>query len=378
MGGIYEENEDSCDEESDGFFLEVRSIGSYWVSLAPRLEDINRIDPEAFTMQPDIATVLKDNYTSGFSFLVCRFKSLEVEPHPIAYEHERLFDGHMFVPTRHAHGEKKKKLSHSQVAAKDSDRSPCVCKDLRRQGSGGYYPKGPKQPPQRLPWWKQAKVRQRTKRKQAELDVDHADWDHNIYSTCTVKTAYFSQGVKCVGGAGQTPQERTAEYIQFKKKNDILEDFRPGRGEPWQAVSSSGLMDLVDLLPCGEVLRHLRVDDQLAARMPNDDLIFGLDAHVCAGLPAPASLEQREQDAAEELTAWTRGHGSAPMMDAVAPKKAKHPLKQQLETGIYVAPASPVQSRDSDVSEEEALTGKDDIDEEVLGPLEALRIDDKN
>lgn len=39
---------DSCDSLVKDMVLEVREVGSYLVSVAPRLEDLNRIDPVHF------------------------------------------------------------------------------------------------------------------------------------------------------------------------------------------------------------------------------------------------------------------------------------------------------------------------------------------
>ena len=114
-----EEEEDMPFEMfDDGAKLVVRDVGSYRVSLAPCLSDLRRIDPDTFTVPPTIEQLLSTHYGGGrggapasyadeigeFSFVVCRFKDAQVDPHPIGYVHERLEDGRLFVPTRHAHG----------------------------------------------------------------------------------------------------------------------------------------------------------------------------------------------------------------------------------------------------------------------------------
>ena len=118
-----EEEEDMGFDISAGFDddakLVVRDVGSYRVSLAPCLSDLKRIDPQTFVVPPAIEQLLSTHYSGGrepgesgiyedeagdFSFVVCRFKDADVPPHPIGYVHERLADGRLFVPTRHAHG----------------------------------------------------------------------------------------------------------------------------------------------------------------------------------------------------------------------------------------------------------------------------------
>lgn len=83
--------------------LVVKEIGDYLVSVAPRLEDLGKIDPEHFTVVPGVVDLLGKHYAE-FSFVVCRFKDCVTEGSPIGYIHERTADSRLFVPTRHSHG----------------------------------------------------------------------------------------------------------------------------------------------------------------------------------------------------------------------------------------------------------------------------------
>jgi len=221
--------------------LRVESVGNYFVSLAPRLEDLNRVNASSFRVSPGIASILSANYAEGFSFVVCRFKSNTVEPHPIAYEHERLPSGAMFVPTRHAHGSK-------------------------------------------------------------SVDVEHADWDHDIYTTCA-SAASFSTGAACEKGAGLTPKEKL-EKLEAQVSQGEFGDIRKAAKSCWAAVLETGLPNLVDLLPCDEFLRHLRVDNASGQRAPNEDLLYTLSEVFAGEVCPPATEVQRDEDVVREVEQW--------------------------------------------------------------------------
>jgi Zinc finger, ZZ type len=82
--------------------LPVQRVGGYNCTIVPTMSDFNRLAENVFSLPSDIEEVLKDHYSSGFSFIVCAFQH-EVKAHPIAYTSGRLPDGSLFIPTRHAH-----------------------------------------------------------------------------------------------------------------------------------------------------------------------------------------------------------------------------------------------------------------------------------
>jgi hypothetical protein len=82
--------------------LPVQRVGGYNCTIVPTMNDFNRLAENVFSLPSDIEEVLKDHYSSGFSFIVCAFQH-EVKAHPIAYTSGRLPDGSLFIPTRHAH-----------------------------------------------------------------------------------------------------------------------------------------------------------------------------------------------------------------------------------------------------------------------------------
>jgi hypothetical protein len=291
------------------------------------LEDIDRVDPESFKMQQDIAKVLEINYAHGFSFLVCRFKTKLVEPHPIAYEHERLPDGQMFVPTRHAHGASVEgtpgKTTSDQVETR-------ICKDLRRQsglrkGLGLQKGRSFRSYPRGRPRLKGAKgggvvFVGHGGHGATDGAEDHADWDHDIYTTC-VQHAKLSNGAPSFNGAGMTPKEKLLQLQTSEQYGFIKSDV-----EPSTALSRSGLTGLVDLLPCGELLRHMHIDLAIGKLLPNEDFVLTVDPSFSAQLPAPACLEERKQHVIEELSIWKK-RKCLEAQAAVIPAQAEHPLE---------------------------------------------------
>lgn len=83
--------------------LVVHDIGSYKVSLAPTIDDLDRLDPEVFTVSKAAKNALRasqDGHEGGFVVAVLTQSG---EYHPLAYT-STIVDGKLFVPTRHEHG----------------------------------------------------------------------------------------------------------------------------------------------------------------------------------------------------------------------------------------------------------------------------------
>lgn len=234
------------DRDCSGKALKVEEVGSYFVSVAPRLEDIDRIDSSYFKVSAGMRQILSVHYADHFSFIVCRFKTKKVEPHPVGYEHERLPDGRMFVPTRHEHGSK-----HSQQANA------------------------------------------------------HADWDHTIYACCS-SDLVFASGAKCIGGPGLTPLEEHEKLTQdAARQNKERSPEEKKLGCCWVVDAARVALCYTGLsAPCKELLRRKQIDKKLGLSFPNDDLVCCLTNSVCSTLPPPCSRTQRDKDVAEEIVKW--------------------------------------------------------------------------
>jgi len=100
-----EGDDDEGDGGEDHGALEIFEVGAYFVSIAEKLEDLKRIDPKVFKVSANLDLVFQQHYKSGYGFVVCCFnQNKKIEGHPIAYVHDLMSDGKMFVPCRHEHG----------------------------------------------------------------------------------------------------------------------------------------------------------------------------------------------------------------------------------------------------------------------------------
>lgn len=102
-------------------YIPVQRVGKYRCSFAASLEEVNRIDPNVFTLPPNIETMLKAQYPMGFGFLVCLFDGNV--SHPIAYTHTRN-GSDLFIPTMHEHGSGGKSR---QLPSERSELGSCHC-----------------------------------------------------------------------------------------------------------------------------------------------------------------------------------------------------------------------------------------------------------
>jgi len=102
-------------------YLPVQSVGAYKISLASNISDLRRIDPNVFSVSPNVDKILGQHYSKNFGFVICGFDpSSGIAPHPIGYVHDRLVDDSgnvkLFVPTRHEHG-----ITHGKDDSYDFD-----------------------------------------------------------------------------------------------------------------------------------------------------------------------------------------------------------------------------------------------------------------
>ena len=89
--------------------LEVHDVGSYAVSIAQCVEDLDRVDTARLPLDQACVAYIKRQYglspsTTDFGFLICRIKPGAHDYHPLAYTHDMARDGgDLFIPTRHYH-----------------------------------------------------------------------------------------------------------------------------------------------------------------------------------------------------------------------------------------------------------------------------------
>lgn len=83
--------------------LQVYDIGSYKVSLAMNLEDIQRVDTNVFSLSNGLNEFLTKNYNHpNFGFIICKLAKRKEKYHPFAYSHN-IFNEKVFIPTKHYH-----------------------------------------------------------------------------------------------------------------------------------------------------------------------------------------------------------------------------------------------------------------------------------
>lgn len=84
--------------------LPVFTVGSYEISVAMNINDINKIDKKTFSILPDCKTMLSTTYQASYwGFIICKLtNNTDKIYHPIAYTHQ-LLPNQAFIPTKHYH-----------------------------------------------------------------------------------------------------------------------------------------------------------------------------------------------------------------------------------------------------------------------------------
>ena len=91
--------------------LNVFSVGSYQVSVAMNLNQIQNIDKNIFNLSNGLNEILNKYYNkSFFGFIICKLNSGKEKYHPLAYSH-KIIDSKIFIPTKHYHQE----VKHNQI-----------------------------------------------------------------------------------------------------------------------------------------------------------------------------------------------------------------------------------------------------------------------
>ncbi len=83
--------------------LEVFNVGSYKVSLAKSLQDLQRVDKNVFNLSFNCGEMLSKEYSNPiFGFIICKLAKGKEDYHPFGYSHE-MIDNTVFIPTKHYH-----------------------------------------------------------------------------------------------------------------------------------------------------------------------------------------------------------------------------------------------------------------------------------
>lgn len=92
---------------SDDKPLEVFNVGSYKVSVAMNLEQVERADKKVFILSDGLKQTLNTFYYQPYwGFIICKLNAGQESYHPFAYSHQ-IIDNKIYIPTRHYHKEVK-------------------------------------------------------------------------------------------------------------------------------------------------------------------------------------------------------------------------------------------------------------------------------
>lgn len=107
---IYEETSSSYNTRSCSLSasiprdtLEIIAHGSYYVSIAPTIEDLLRLDSRLFKLTPELFQFFAKHYTREFSYICCVLRKGTEAYEPLCYSHPLHSTGKIFVPTLHYH-----------------------------------------------------------------------------------------------------------------------------------------------------------------------------------------------------------------------------------------------------------------------------------
>lgn len=112
--------------------LPIERIGSYDVSIAHSLADLDRLDWSTFDLDPALAELLGQHYAQGFGFVVAKIVP-DKPARPLAFSCSKAADGSLFVPTRHYHGDPNPQDS----SVVDWDHTIYVCNGVERPAEPG-------------------------------------------------------------------------------------------------------------------------------------------------------------------------------------------------------------------------------------------------
>jgi hypothetical protein len=83
--------------------LEVFNVGSYKVSIAQTIDDLERVDTSVFELSNNLSEFMKNSYNEPyFGFIICKLNVGSEKYHPFGYSHD-VFNNELFVPTKHFH-----------------------------------------------------------------------------------------------------------------------------------------------------------------------------------------------------------------------------------------------------------------------------------
>lgn len=116
--------DDTFDNDFDNDSLDVYDVGSYNVSIAINLNDVNRVNTNVFRLSDGCRAFLNSTYSrfDNVGFVICQLKTGNHYYHPIAYSHA-VTNNKMFIPTVHYHQHSSRQFTrgHNRNGGNDWD-----------------------------------------------------------------------------------------------------------------------------------------------------------------------------------------------------------------------------------------------------------------
>lgn len=98
----------------------VKNIGSYKVSIASSLNELDNIDKNVFILSNELKNILSKNYNGNvWGFIIFVLATDKKEYHPFGWSHD-LLNRQVYIPTRHYHGHQNKMSNNLQLISEKS------------------------------------------------------------------------------------------------------------------------------------------------------------------------------------------------------------------------------------------------------------------
>lgn len=103
--------------------LKVFNNGSYKVSLAMNLDDLQRVDNNVFVLSKGCHKILEKYKEKYWGFIICQLAKGNEYYHPFGYSHN-IINNKVFIPTKHYHQKKNNILIDNFVTPSNINLSP--------------------------------------------------------------------------------------------------------------------------------------------------------------------------------------------------------------------------------------------------------------
>jgi len=213
--------------------IKVEMVGNYLVSRVRSIDEFARVNTTIFSIDPTIKRMIECEYETGYCFLVMRLQeSKTYEPFAYAYPIPANYNV-AFVPTMHAHSEKKedKQVTKEVYKLDPFAKRPSLStdSDAMQDESGSMSTTN-----------SNSKTQAVVQAKRVSKDDVHVDWDHDIY--------FIGSGVEKMSLSTIGDKKCT----QYEKEGSIRDHVKP-----YTIIAAKHKEAVGDLVSVGRILREL-------------------------------------------------------------------------------------------------------------------------